>query len=373
MKKINLKHIILLAGLIFFGAGYLQAQTSEEIIDLLLKKQLIQQSEADSLKAVIKLKEKENQEHFDVFADRQLQLGGYTQVRYQSFQEQAGQISGADLRRVKVGLTGFITDDWQYRLLVDFAKNIRTIDAYIMYILNDQFKVTAGQFKLPFSLENLISDSKSESIDRAQVVEALVARTNDIIGNQSGDDIGVKVSGDVLENNGSYLIDYALGIFNGAGINNTDNNNAKDFCGRLILHPVNGLDFGGSYYDGYDMWGTPLQNHVRTRYGFELKYVYDLFAVSSEYISGRDASIRRDGWYVQLLYFFIPEKLQGLLKCDTYDPDKSVSGDRTTNYTFGVNYYFNEWAKIQADYVLRREEVTQIKNDVINIQLQIGF
>ena len=73
------------------------------------------------------------------------------------------------------------------------------IDAYGEIKLADYFSLTVGQFKIPFSMENLTSSNKLEMIDRSQVVEALVARSKDVIGNQNGRDIGIQAGGTFLK------------------------------------------------------------------------------------------------------------------------------------------------------------------------------
>ena len=100
-------------------------------------------------------------------------------------------------------------------------------------------------------MENLASSSLIDAIDRSQVVEALVARGKDVIGNQNGRDIGVQASGALFELKDRKLVDYAVGIYNGAGINKADDNVNKDYVARLVVHPLPGLDVGGAYYNGY--------------------------------------------------------------------------------------------------------------------------
>ena len=91
-------------------------------------------------------------------------------------------------------------------------------------------------------MENLASSNKLEMIDRSQVVEALVARGKDVIGNQNGRDIGIQIGGGFLKKNGIPVIEYRLGFFNGSGINLADTaNDAKDIVGRLVINPVKGL------------------------------------------------------------------------------------------------------------------------------------
>lgn len=367
--------------LLLFGVIAKAQQTSEEMINLLISKNVISQHEADSVRAVIAIKAQEDkakQKKFNLTSGKALTLNGYTQVRFQSLQE-PGKKDGFDIRRARLDLKGAITEKWDYRMQLDFATSPKILDATIGYKAGDYLKITAGQFKVPFSMENLTSSNKLESIDRSQVVEALVARGKDVIGNHNGRDIGLQFSGSVLKLNDLYLIDYAVGVFDGAGINATDNNEEKDLAARLLFHPVPGLDIGGSYYDGYDNWltGTPsaAKNQVRKRIGGELSYTLNDFSIRGEYIKGQDGSIARSGYYAQAGYYFIPKKFQLILKYDTYDADMDKAKNISTNYTCVLNYMFNDFTRLQAGYTSRNEEDkdNKINNDVIAIQLQIGF
>ncbi len=171
-----------------------------------------------------------------------------------------------------------------------------------------------------------------------------------------------------------YLFDYTLGVFNGAGYDvTTDNNNHKDIAGRFTVHPVQNLDISGDFYNGVDNFGTPAKNQKRNRGGFDARYVIGGFSIQAEYDKGTDATIKRDGWYGQATYFVIPKSLQLAAKYDTYDPDQVTANVRTNYYTGGVNYFFNKWAKFTIDYVDRQEEVTQIKNNIFEAQLQLTF
>lgn len=364
-----------------FSTNAKAQQTSEEMINLLISKNVITQHEADSVRAVIAIKAQEDkvkQKKFNIISGRPITLNGYTQVRFQSLQE-PGKKDGFDIRRARLDLKGAISEKWDYRMQLDFASSPKILDATIGYRAGDYLKVTAGQFKIPFSMENLASSNKLESIDRSQVVEALSARGKDVTGNNNGRDIGLQLSGSVLKINDLYLVDYAVGVFDGAGINVTDNNEAKDVSARLLFHPIKGLDLGGSYYNGFDNWftGTPAvaKNQVRKRVGGELSYTLNDLSIKGEYIQGQDGNIDRSGYYAQAGYYFIPKKFQLVLKYDTYDADMDKSKNISTNYTCVLNYMFNDFTRIQAGYTNRHEEDkdNQVNNDVIAIQLQIGF
>jgi phosphate-selective porin OprO/OprP len=383
MKLLYVKRALLIA-IILFSAIASKAQSNDELMNLLIKKNLLTQQEADSLRSELALqqqqkldKEKANQHNISI-GSKALQISGLIQTRYQGFQQST--VNNAfDLHRARLDAKGNITDQWSYEVYTEFAANTKLLDAYTAYKVADFLKLTAGQFKVPLSYESLVSDSQLDFIDRSQVVEALSGRSKDVIGNQVGRDIGIQVSGSFAKLNDHYLFDYTFGVFNGAGYDvTTDNNNHKDIAARLAVHPIKGLDFGGSLYEGEDipLATTKAPNPVtqaRNRYGFDARYVTGPLSVTAEYLHGTDASIHRDGWYAQAGYFVLP-KLQLMAKYDTYDPNKVITTDRSIIYYGGVNYVFNSWTKLAVDYLYKHEETTtQVRNNILEAQLQIAF
>lgn len=373
LKSLAVTLVLALASL----AG--KAQQNDDILNILVRKNILTQQEADSIRSDQAIreqkkrdKEKENQ-HNIFIGSRALQISGLVQARYQGF-EQKNTNDAFDLHRARLDAKGSITGKWSYEIYTEFAASVKLLDAYTTYKIAGFLKVTAGQFKVPFSYESLTSDSQLEFIDRSQAVEALVGRSKDIIGNQNGRDIGIQVSGDFAKVNDRYLFDYAFGVFNGAGYDvTTDNNNYKDIAARLGIHPLKGLDFGGSLYEGEDIPAGKTLTQARNRYGFDGRFVQGPLSLTAEYVHGTDASVQKQGWYAQAGYFVVPKKLQLVAKYDTYDPSNLVSTDRSTIYTGGVNLVFNQWTKLAVDYLGVREQTTQVKNNKIEVQMQIAF
>lgn len=384
------KHFYFLSIAAFLFAIAAKAQQgNEELINLLIQKNIIKQSDADSLRAENAIKaqtDKEKQNKFPVLASKQFTLNGYTQIRFLSQQEK-GKPDALDIRRAYVDLKGIINEYWNYRLQVDFATSPRILDAIISYKHRDWLKLSAGQFKVPFTQESTTADNILETIDRSQAVEAFVARSKDVIGNQNGRDLGIQASGSVAKIKDRFLLDYYVAAFNGAGINITDNNEAKDFAGRIVLHPIKNLDLGGSYYNGFDKFTTPgisIKDQTRERLGFELKYTYTFASIKAEYVQGQDGSqkigtdvsrLNKSGWYTQLGAYVYKKNIQLVAEYDSYDPNTKpdITGDITTNYILGASFYFNNWAKLQINFTAREEEKKQTNNDLIAVQLQISF
>jgi phosphate-selective porin OprO/OprP len=371
-----IRTILLLS--IIFATISAKAQQNDDLINLLLKKSVISQKEADSLRADQAIKEqakrdKENQ-HGITIGSRALQISGLLQTEYEGFQ-QTGVNNTFLLHRARLDVKGDINDNWNYEVYTEFASTTKLLDAYTTYKIADYLKFTAGQFKVPFSIESLIQDSQLEFIDRSQVDNALAGRQTDVIGNQQGRDLGIQINGSFAKVDDRYLFDYTLGVFNGAGYDvTTDNNSHKDIVGRLSVHPIKGLAVSADFYDGQGNYGTPAKNYLRNRGGFDARYVIGGLSLQAEYDKGTDGTIKRDGWYGQAAYFVIPKKLQLAAKYDTYDPNKVIKTDRTEIYTGGINYFFNSWAKFTVDYLDRHEETaTQIKNNIFEAQLQLTF
>lgn len=370
MKKIFLVFILASVSFINF------AQTTNDVLDLLIKNKTITQEQADSVRAEAAIKQQDldaNKKSFFASASRLIQLSGYTQVRYR-VQEEDGKVDGFDIRRARLDIRGNVSPYFGYRLQTDFAGTPKLLDAYAEVKIFDYLNFTIGQAKIPFSMENLASSNKMESIDRSQVVEALVARGKDEIGNQNGRDIGVQVGGSFGKFNNRFLFDYKIGVFNGAGINQEDKNENKDVVGRLIAHPVKGFDFGGSYYTGTGNFGKPTTtNQDRERYGIELSYEYQRFFIRGEFIAGKDGAITRNGWYAQTGYYLIPAKFQLIAKYDVYDTNTSVADDASTAILIGGTYVFNNWSRIQVGYTFKQEEGPSVSNNFGVVQYQISF
>lgn len=386
--------------LLFFCNNIAIAQTTSELLNLLTQKGTITQKEADSIRAEYNKKQQAIETKSDSFPlsiGRLLRLSGYTQIGYQNFQQPSND-NGFTVRRARLDFQGDFSTKWGYRILVDFVGGSggtaptggtllspELLDAYISYKAFGFLKITAGQFLIPFSQESLTPDRGLETIDRSQVVSALVARKGDIsnklidsIGNQVGRDIGLMINGSLIKLENHYFVDYYLALVNGAGINTLDNNPYKDIGGRLVFHPIKMLDLGVSYYNGFDVFiSSPGINQERVRLGTEFALNYNSLSVKGEWIQGKEGNsnpIVHHGWYLQSSYFLWPKHLQGVFRYDVYDANeaKSKNLETSTYYVFGLNYFFNVWTKIQMEYSWRTENPA-VQNNAFAIQLQLGF
>ena len=130
------------------------------------------------------------------------------------------------IRRARPILEATFFDVADFRLMPDFGGGTAVLqDAYIDLRPYPWLKLRAGKFKSPVGLERLQSASAIVFPERAFPTSVAPNR-----------DIGFMLHGLI----GPGVLNYELGIFNGVpdgGSGDIDTNHAKDFAGRLFLHP----------------------------------------------------------------------------------------------------------------------------------------
>jgi len=92
---------------------------------------------------------------------------------------------------------------------------------------------------------------------------------------------------------------------------------------------------------------------------------------------------KSNGYFAQLMYN-TPWKIMPVVKYETYDPDMDLEDDihsayRNSTMTFGLNYYPNDWTRVQLNYMYKTEtssstdlvNYNEIPNDMLQIQIQV--
>jgi hypothetical protein len=214
--------------------------------------------------------------------------------------------------------------------------------------------------------------------------------------------MGIMFSGSIdtlLGSNLKDLFGYTIGIMNGRGRNLFDNNLQKDITARLTIKPVDFLTVGGNYRYGkllIEQDGSSPLEGSRSTFGVDMTFNYNNFFVQGEYLfgdnegtivipagcgGGEDQVVDakdQSGYFIQAAYM-TPWNLQPVVKFETYDPDIDAlaTGDLYVEnvLTFGLNYFFNDWTRVQLNYLYKAEEDATVenRNDEILLQFQVVF
>ena len=323
--------------------------------------------------------------------DRMPKISGFVQGLYQANLTEEGELKDNTfrMRRVRMSVEGNLAKGLTYKIQGDFSRSPMLVDAFVKYKVCNEFAIQVGQFKTPFSIESPINPVNLEIFDYGESVQKLVGYS-DVCGVGSiGRDLGIMATGSLfpveLQNGQQFgLIDYSVGVFNGNGANEKDNNNRKDIVGRLDFHPwVKALTLSGSYYHG-NYYKDEDFNGVRNRWAAGLQYNDGKFLVRAEYLEGttgyhgfegEDApnQFNSAGYYAVAGYNFQfgkegkEQKLMPVLRYEHFEQQVGVfqihTADHviyflpnvsapTSYYTAGINYWPLKNLNFKVDYSL---------------------
>jgi len=340
---------------------------------------------------------------------------GRIQVDFRAYEDgarnlpAAGQSVGTDLtnnflvRRGRIGLLGTFYKYFDFFVEADFGQGAAVLtDGYLEFRYWPELRLRAGQFKIPFSYEDLFSDNNIDFVERSVADNLAPSR-----------DLGAMLHGSLFGG----AVNYAGGIFNGTGQNTADTNDSKDLAARLVVYPFKQTELAllRNLHLGADVtWGdqtvrppgaTPMSLRGRTdgqfvyfnrintrgdrvRYSGEVAYYTGPFTVYGEYIESQEErkglgagggdlpDLFGRGWYVTTTYMLTGEtKVPG----QTVTPKRwatpvgpepgwgawelaarfaqldfrarDIKGNRVNALTLGVNWYLTPNVKWLFNFV----------------------
>jgi phosphate-selective porin OprO/OprP len=321
--------------------------------------------------------------------------------------EAAEEDEGLDIARRRVGVEGEIVGKVDYQIEAELGDDEPWRDVYANYRHDPALAVQGGQFKLPFSLDELTSPTNLDFAYRSRAANQLAP----------GRDVGVMAHGRVFKR----MLGYEAGVFSHDGRNARTRDSdrvygGRTFAGRVTFQPFraeknwkNDLQFGLAMTTSQLAEGeSDLRGHTsldlrffrpdvwvegaRRRLGLELRWRPGPFSVKSEYIRVTDERLGQSvedtdlsplvssGWYVSGTWAITGEaKAAGLdqprrplfrggfgaveiaarierLGFNSAHTDDVPSdgpradvivGNSDVVHTFGINWYVVRWVKIQ--------------------------
>ena len=331
-------------------------------------------------------------------SDEGVVLWGYLQPEFSAKFTDDTQ-AAFQFRRMRIGLMGNIPYDFSYYVMLETSQFLNPnktgpflMDAFVSYNRFKNMRIALGSFKYQFGRELSMPCHALYTINRSNMVDELTANLNG--GNR---DTGLMLLG----GSDTTFFTYSASITNGTGMFQTENNLLKTYSlnGRVTIQPLKGLYFGAS---ARTTQSPPEAEGVedddtKLRYGFDAQYSFKNFTLLGEYIHGKDegsytegggcggdavtktGTNNADGFYVMAVYR-TNSNFEPVYKIESYETIKSDGGDVPINVeessicqTFGLNYYPNDWTRLQLNYIYRAELPKEINNDMLLLQLQVRF
>jgi hypothetical protein len=269
---------------------------------------------------------------------------GYLQFRYNWTEEESDSDPDRfDLRRVRLGIKAKPSADLEAKVQADFAGGKTELkDAWLKWspfgspLIGPS--LTVGQQKWPFGHEVVQSSSVRETPERALAWRTLFSGERDL---------GIKLSGKE-----GLPCTWEVGVFNGTGANKSDNNNEKDFVGRLGLAVSERLDVGGSFYLGRARTGE--KESKKNRLGADLRLqLADGVVLKGEYVTAKELGFEPWGYLGQLNLNVNPNQVL-VVKYDYFDDDGLLKRGKVETWNVGVVHHIN--SNLKGKLFWSREE-----------------
>ena len=329
-----------------------------------------------------------------------------------------------DIRRLQLRFDGNAFRPWfLYSIMLDVSSDTILRDAYLTFAYQKEIAPRVGQWKVPFYKEELTSSTSLQLVERSIVNQQFTLER----------DRGFAVQGGLGENNN---FSYALGVFNGDGLNGTSVDSNLLYAGRVQLgiggddgrfnpngqfatarsyeavpnfakKPTLVIGAAASTLPGLNCDRKSPSGRVCQRVaelGFpqsnftmvtgDVNFKAPLFSVEGEYVgrwlapdSGPQDTAYDQGFNVQGGVFLLPKtvELAGRFSFIDFDTSSGVvpPGVSVSNTSWaltpGLNYYLSKdhrW-KVQVDYSFIRNTFTEgapdIDENIFRTQLQAYF
>ena len=399
---------------------------SERIVEILKERGILKEEEYEELKQMVEKEKEEKATTPKVTFKRgfametpdenfKLRLSGRLHTDFKAYESSHPGDSSFYIRRARLCVSGTLYKYFDFKVESEFGKGTsgRLNDGYLNVRYFPQCQLKMGQYKQPFSLEELTSDNWIDFVERSLANKLVPSR-----------DAGVMLHGDLFKG----MINYGVALCNGYRTNQSqDTDDHKDVVARVVFSPfikwdnpyLRGLHIGGSFTYGEqesdsDEWwnkgefktaaGTRylefdddvVHDGDRSRYGTELSWFLGPFSLKGEwmglrlddlYLGNQKEDFNADAGYISLSYFITGEQqpfkkgITGrVIPKNNFEPEKKTWGawqvvarygfldgekdifrrgfanprkytDRAEAYTLGVNWYFNDMVRMMFNYV----------------------
>lgn len=284
--------------------------------------------------------------------------------------QEDGTSSAFDVPRVRLILKGGMFKPWlKYQLQFELSRtsgdsSSKVKDAYLDLGKSSLAITRLGQFKAPFSLQQLTSVFNLQFVDRAITDAKFVP----------GRDMGAMLTG----SNAEKEFGYSVGLFNGSGESRVQEDEGHMAVARIWFDPMGEYKLfesanddpekatfhiglaarAGEVQRGTATTGVFEDPNDETAYNVELAFRQRRFAASAEYFRMTDElqnpalgpDLDSDGWYATAGFMVVPKTVELGLRFAQIDPDDNVNQDTVSELRGAFSYYWKGHnLKLQAD------------------------
>ena len=153
-----------------------------------------------------------------------------------------------------------------------------------------------------------------------------------------------------------------------------------DIVGNLMVNPLKWLSVGGSFIKGKGCAVATSDispdinvgdSYTRNRWAAGLKIKLKQLDLRSEYLAGKDGSVKSDGYYATANVHLISDKLDFIASYDYFNKNKATD-NKQTNYIAGLQWWFYPKCRLQLQYTYCDPHLGESSN-LLQTQVQVRF
>ncbi len=253
--------------------------------------------------------------------------------------------SETEVSNARVKAAGSIDDKTKYTVFFDLVRDDTLLDAYIDREIVDNLSVKIGQFKTPFSSDNLLSSAKLAFINRPYMKKDVSPAFRD--------------KGLQFTYKHKYF-DAVAAVMNGSGQNADEYNNNKSMAYRVVAKVLPQLNISGNFYTGNN---SPVDTETDDFVNVGANGRIGDVEYSAEYGQKSHDELTSNAFFAWLSYDIeMDNDLISILtpgvRVEMSDPDIDTDDDAKSRYTFGLSADFD---KKYANRVLLNYEIRELE------------
>ena len=315
-------------------------------------------------------------------SDYSPQMYGYVRAWYQNNSQDNSQ--EFNIKMARFGVKGKVNEYADYKVFVDFARFgsfntvsdtinnrsfLKSASAKFSDVLLDavatikpvkNLAFSLGQFKVPFSTDNLKSAAVIDFVNRPFITSVAPGLR----------DIGVMGT---FTGKSDIPVSLMAGVFNGAGQNNSENDKTLNYSLRGVVEPVSNFELSANYYGGR-ISGTDV--HI---YDLGLGYKISALDFSAEYAHRASdvntSTVNSYAYFASLVYYIktdnaVVSGITPAVRYDYYDSNSSLSNNEVNRTSVGFSLEFAKinYAHLRFNYEFYKTTGTNYNNLVIEMQ-----
>ncbi|MBT4484722.1 MAG: hypothetical protein HOC71_13715 [Candidatus Latescibacteria bacterium] len=293
----------------------------------------------------------------------EINIAGYIKSSIDYVFTESDERSNFNVNNARLKFSGKLLTNTDYGIQFDMTRKDVLSDAYINHLITPSLSVKLGQYKTPYSTDNLVSSTKIAFIKCPLIKENVSPNIRDR---------GIQAT-----YKRSYF-DIIAAVMNGAGQNKAETNYNKSLALRVVGRIIPQLQVSGNYYTGKN---NPADKKKDVFINFGARGKAGGWEYAAEIAQQEHAALTEHSFYVFAAYDWkttteYVNMITPAFRIEGYDPDTDLEYNFQQRYTLGVTFNLNAEKyvnRVMLNYEINEDEDDVTVDDLVRLEYMVKF